>query len=67
MSIADTGLGETRAQLPRRTCSIVEAGKALGLGKNGAYAAVERGEIKTLKFGERRVVPLAWLEAQLAG
>ena len=67
MSNSITGLGEAQPHLPRRTCSIVEAGKALGLGKNGAYAAVERGEIKTLKFGERRVVPLAWLEAQLAG
>jgi hypothetical protein len=65
MSISSTGLGE--AQPPRRTCSIIEAGKALGLGKNGAYAAADRGEIKTLKFGERRVVPLAWLEDALAG
>ena len=64
MNIAST---IARGASERRTCSIEEAGRALGLGKNGAYAAAAKGEIKTLKFGERRVVPLAWLEAQLAG
>ena len=67
MSIASTGLGKDQAHLCRRTCSIVEAGKALGLGKAAAYQAADRGEIRTLKFGERRVVPLAWLEKMLDG
>jgi hypothetical protein len=37
--------------------SVVEAGVALGLSRNGAYAAARRGEIPTLKFGNKLVVP----------
>ena len=62
-----TPLTIARGTPERRTCSIEEAGRALGLGKNGAYAAADRGEIRTIKFGERRVVPLAWLEQVLGG
>lgn len=51
----------------RRTCSISEAGRVLGLGKSAAYLAADRGEIRTLKFGARRVVPLAWLDSVLSG
>ena len=64
MNTASTGHD---AQQTRRTVSIVQAGRALGLGKAGAYRAADAGELKTLKFGERRVVPLAWLEQMLAG
>lgn len=38
-----------------------ETGQLLGLGRSQTYAAVERGEIPTLRFGRRIVVPTAKL------
>ena len=49
-----------------KTISVAEAGKQLGLGKNGAYAAVARGEIPVLKFGSRLRVPVIAFERMLA-
>ena len=37
--------------------TVPEAGKKLGLSKEAAYAAAKRGEIPTLRFGGRIVVP----------
>ena len=36
---------------------IPEAGAMVGLSRNSAYAAAQRGEIPTLRFGRRKVVP----------
>jgi excisionase family DNA binding protein len=41
------------------TTSVAEAGRALGLSRNAAYEAVKRGEIPTLRFGRKLVVPTA--------
>jgi hypothetical protein len=38
-----------------------DAGRALGLSRNGTYEAARRGEIKTLRFGRLLKVPTAWL------
>jgi excisionase family DNA binding protein len=51
----------------RLAIDVVEAGKMLGLGRSAAYAAAARGEIPTLRFGRKIVVPLAQLEALLRG
>ena len=51
----------------RLAIDVVEAGKMLGLGRSAAYAAVARGEIPSLRFGRKIVVPLAQLEALLRG
>src|SRR5262245_8380556 len=48
-----------------RTISVQEAGRLLGLSKNSAYQAAKRGELPTLAFGRRLVVPVAALEAML--
>lgn len=42
----------------RLTCTVPEAGRALGIGKDAAYAAAERGQIPTLRLGRRLVVPV---------
>jgi excisionase family DNA binding protein len=49
-----------------KTISVAEAGKQLGLGKNGAYAAAARGEIPVLRFGSRLRVPVIAFERMLA-
>lgn len=43
--------------------SIPEAGRRIGISRKAAYAAAKRGEIPTLRFGRRLVVPLAALDA----
>jgi len=45
----------------RLTCSVPEAGQLLGIGRDAAYAAAERGQIPTLRLGRSLVVPLAKL------
>ena len=49
-----------------KTMSVPEAGRQLGLGKNGSYAAVARGEIPVLRFGSRLRVPVVALERMLS-
>jgi excisionase family DNA binding protein len=46
----------------RKVITVVEAGRMLGLGRSAAYAAANRGEIPTLRFGRKLVVPVAELE-----
>jgi excisionase family DNA binding protein len=43
-----------------------EAGQLLGLGRDSAYRAAERGELPTLKLGRRLLVPVPKL-LQLLG
>ncbi len=47
------------------TVTIEEAGRILGLSRSAAYRAAARGEIPTLRFGRRLVVPTARLFAML--
>lgn len=42
-----------------------EAGKALGLRRNHAYEAANRGDIQVLKFGNLKRVPTSWLRQKL--
>jgi hypothetical protein len=50
----------------RKTMSVPEAGRHLGLGKNGAYVAAARGEIPVIKIGSRLRVPVVAFERMLA-
>jgi excisionase family DNA binding protein len=51
----------------RETLTVEEAGRILGLGRAAAYAAVRRGEIPSLRFGRRVLVPRQALDRMLAG
>lgn len=51
----------------RLTCTVPEAGRLLGIGRDAAYRAAAKGEIPTLRLGRRLVVPLAQLESLLEG
>lgn len=42
-----------------------DAGRACGLGRNSTYAAAAAGEIPTLRFGKKTVVPVPKLLALL--
>lgn len=47
------------------TMTIEEAGELLGLSRSSAYRAAARGELPTLRFGRRLVVPTRRLLALL--
>ena len=49
----------------RTTLSVPEAGAVLGLSRNTAYQAAERGDIPTIRIGHRLVVPAPRLLAML--
>lgn len=49
------------------TLTVEEAATKIGLGRGSAYEAVRRGEIPSIRFGKRILVPRAALEQLLAG
>jgi excisionase family DNA binding protein len=50
----------------RETITLMEAAVRLGIGRNQAYKAADRGEIPTIRIGKRRLVPRAPFERLLA-
>ena len=46
--------------------TVEEAGTLLDLGRSGAYEAVRRGDIPTIRIGRRLLVPKAALDRMLA-
>jgi hypothetical protein len=59
------GLSQMYHDAPK-TISVPEAGKHLGLGKNGSYAAAARGELPVIRFGSRLRVPVVAFDRMLA-
>lgn len=53
-------------KVERATYSVQEAGELLGISRGSAYEAARSGEIPTLRFGSRLVVPKAPLD-QMVG
>ena len=51
--------------LAKPTTTVPEAARALGIGRNQGYEAAKRGEIPTERFGNRIVVPTAWIRRVL--
>jgi excisionase family DNA binding protein len=54
-------------EIQRRTLTIEEAAKGLGISKASAYEAARSGELPTIKIGKRILVPLAALDRMLEG
>jgi excisionase family DNA binding protein len=59
--------GGVNLEHERRTLTITETAKALGVSRNKAYEAGRRGEIPTIKIGKRILVPVVALERLLQG
>lgn len=49
----------------RKTISVEDAGKQLGISRNAAYDAARRGDIPTIKIGRRLLVPQAVFERMI--
>ena len=51
--------------MEKKTLSIPEAGKALGICRSAAYEAARTGQLPTIKIGKRILVPVVALERML--
>jgi excisionase family DNA binding protein len=51
----------------RRTTTIPEAAKRLGISANAAYMAARRGDIPCIKIGRRYLVQTAALDRMING
>lgn len=51
----------------RKTVTVEEGARILGLSRGAAYDAVKRGEIPSLRIGRRILIPKAALERMLSG
>ncbi|UFW82856.1 DNA-binding protein [Bradyrhizobium barranii] len=57
---------ELKKLLSKPVASIPDAGRvAFDLCRNAAYAAAKRGEIETIEFGGKKVVPTTWIRKKL--
>ena len=50
----------------RRTVSVKEAARLLGVSRTTAYECVHRGEIRTIRLGRRILIPLNVIDELLA-
>jgi len=53
--------------MEKRTYTIPEAAKVLGIGRSAAYEAARTGQIPTIRIGKRILVPAVALDRLLAG
>ena len=51
--------------MEKKTLSVPEAGKALGVGRSAAYEAARTGQLPTIRIGKRMLVPVVALERML--
>ncbi len=55
-----------RQTMQKRTYSVEEAAKILGIGRSAAYQALRTGEIPAIRIGRRLLVPVQALEQLLS-
>lgn len=53
--------------MDRQTYSVEEFARVIGLGRNAAYAAVKRGDVRSVRIGGRILVPRTELPRLLGG
>ncbi|BAS10407.1 DNA binding domain protein, excisionase family [Arthrobacter sp. Hiyo4] len=51
----------------RKTCTVEETARILGIGRSQAYAGIREGSIPSLRVGRRILVPLGRLHEMLEG
>jgi excisionase family DNA binding protein len=58
---------ELNIGIDKRLCiTVPEAAEMLGISRNFAYELVKRGELPSIKFGKRKLIPKIALEKRLA-
>lgn len=53
--------------MEKKTLTVPEAGKTLGIGRSAAYEAARTGQLPTIRIGRRLLVPSAALDRLLQG
>jgi excisionase family DNA binding protein len=56
---------EPDTQVERRTISVEEAGRILGVSRGAAYAYAKEGSLPTIRLGKRLLVPKSALNKML--
>lgn len=51
--------------LSKPSCTVPEFADLMGLSRNAAYEAVQRGDVRSIRFGKRIVLPTMQLRAML--
>lgn len=51
----------------RLTCKPEEVAQLLGIGRNGVYDLIRRGDLRSISVGRKLLIPLTAIEAFLAG
>lgn len=65
VGVTPAGRSPSAAQ-PRLTLTVTEVAALLGIGRNEAYVAVQRGEIPARKVGRRILIPRVAFDRWLA-
>jgi excisionase family DNA binding protein len=56
----------TAVSTPRLAVSVEEAAEMLSLGRSSIFMLLKEGQLKSVKAGKRRLIPIVELEAFLA-
>jgi excisionase family DNA binding protein len=64
--MSKTAADSEASQNVRRTRSVEEAARILGISRASAYSAAKSGDLPTIRMGNRLLVPEAALEKLLA-
>jgi excisionase family DNA binding protein len=54
-----------KTQITRQTYRVDEAVKLLGIGRNGAYEAIARGDLPAIRLGKHLVIAKATINRML--
>ena len=57
---------ESEMDIKRRTLTVEEAGRVLGISRGSAYEGVRNGTIPSIRIGHRLLIPVAGLERLLS-
>jgi len=52
-------------QMERQTYSVEQFGRIIGVSRNSAYQAVERGDVRSVRIGKRILIPRKEIERLL--
>ncbi len=56
---------EARELLKKPTCSVPEFAEIVGMSRNAAYIAIQRGDVKAIRIGKKIVVPTKQIRQML--
>ena len=55
----------TERLLSQPACTVADFARLMGLSLNAAYEAVNRGDVKAIRFGRRIIIPTIYVREML--